>query len=203
MLRRRFRPLLALGALAAMFTVAADIADARGRVSIGSRGTRTHSAPPATTTAPAARPVESSTMQPGASAAPRPASPAVSTQARAPVQVSPVIVAPVRSGQQQQQPQQAANAQALPAANPPGFTGGFLGAGLFGLVLGAGLTGGLGGLASFLGLAFQIGILAAIGWALMGLMQGRGQTATEPPARGLQRPTDSRSTFGLRNAAPR
>ena len=56
MFRNRFRFSLALGALAAAFVmIAADIADARSRVSGGSRGTRTHTAPPPTTTAPTAR----------------------------------------------------------------------------------------------------------------------------------------------------
>ena len=86
-----------------------------------------------------------------------------------------------------------------------GFTGGLLGAGLFGLVLGAGLTGGLGSLASFLGLALQIGIIAAIGWALLGLRQGRNQPAATVPLRDCRTraPPPSRSDFGLRNAAPR
>lgn len=173
MLRRRLRLSFALGALAAAFTmIAADIADARGRVSFGSRGSRTHTAPPATTTAPTARPIERSATQP--------ASPAVNAAPRPAPQAAPAAAATSR----------------------PGFTGGLLGAGLFGLVLGAGLTGGLGSLASFLGLALQIGIIAAIGWALLGLLPGRNQSATEIPVRGLQRP-HTRSTFGLRNAEPR
>jgi predicted lipid-binding transport protein (Tim44 family) len=168
MLRRRFRLSLMLGAFAAVLTmIAADVADARGRISFGSRGTRTHSAPPATTTAPTARPIERST-NPAANAAVRPA------------------------------PQ---GAPAAGATNRPGFTGGLLGAGLFGLVLGAGLTGGLGSLASFLGLALQIGIIAGVGWALLGLWQGRNRSTTEIPAR--DQLTRSRSSFGLRNAGPR
>jgi predicted lipid-binding transport protein (Tim44 family) len=175
----RLRLALVLGAFAAVLTmIAADVADARGRISIGSRGSRTQSAPPATTTAPTARPIERSTTQPTnptAKAAPR-ATPAV-------------VVVPMPP--------------AAPAANAnrPGFTGGLLGAGLFGLLLGAGLTGGLGGTASFLGLALQIGIIAAVGWALLGLLQRRDQV----PVRDLQpqRPPRNRSDFGLRNAAPR
>ena len=97
--------------------------------------------------------------------------------------------------------------QVAPAAsaNRPGFAGGLLGAGLFGLVLGAGLTGGLGSLASFLGLALQIGIIAAVVWALLGLLQGRNQPAATVPLRDLPnpRPSAQPGSFGRRNAAPR
>jgi predicted lipid-binding transport protein (Tim44 family) len=154
MFHNRFRFTLALGALAAaFFMIAADVADARSRVSGGSRGTRTYSAPPATTTAPTARPMERTMTQPsnpGANVAARPGVPATS-----------------------------------PAAglmSRPGFMGGMfaglLGAGLIGLLLGGGLTGGLGGLASFLGLALQVGIIALIGWLLFNWWQRRNQPAT-------------------------
>ncbi len=176
MLRRRFHLPLVLGAFVAVLTmIAADVADARGRISFGSRGARTYSAPPATTTAPTARPIERSVTQPtkpAANAAVRPAPQA----------------APAASG-----------------TNSPGFTGGLLGAGLFGLVLGAGLTGGLGSLASFLGLALQLGIVATIGWLLFALLQARNARAATVPLRDL--PNRSRSSqpgsFGRRTAAPR
>src|SRR5262245_22260937 len=81
MFRSHFRLSLALGAFAAaLVTIAADVAEARGRISIGSRGTRTYSAPPATTTAPTARPLERTVTQPtnpAVKAAPRPAVPVV------------------------------------------------------------------------------------------------------------------------------
>ena len=176
MFRSRFRLPFVLGAFAAVFTmIAADVADARGRISFGSRGTRTTTAPPATTTAPTARPIERSATQPA----------------------NPAVNAPVRLA-----------AQAAPAAsaNPPGFAGGLLGAGLFGLVLGAGLTGGLGSLSSFLGLALQIGIVATIGWLLLALWQGRNQSPATAPLRDLPNPRPSPQPgqgFGRRNAAPR
>jgi hypothetical protein len=191
----RLRLALVLGAFAAVLTmIAADVADARGRISIGSRGSRTQSAPPATTTAPTARPIERSTTQP------------TNPTAKAAPRATPAVVVVPRPAQQQQQ-QATATPQPMPPAAPaananrPGFTGGLLGAGLFGLLLGAGLTGGLGGTASFLGLALQIGIIAAVGWALLGLLQRRDQV----PVRDLQpqRPPRNRSDFGLRNAAPR
>ncbi|MFZ1106310.1 MAG: hypothetical protein WAN86_26185, partial [Hyphomicrobiaceae bacterium] len=55
-------------ALAAMLTFTIDVADARGGGggSFGSRGSRTYTAPPSTTTAPAVKPVERSITQPGA-----------------------------------------------------------------------------------------------------------------------------------------
>ena len=149
MLPSRFRLTLVLGAFATVLTmIAADVADARGRMSFGSRGTRTHSAPPATTTAPTARPMERETTQP--------ANPAVNAAPRPMPRVTPVVTVPLGQTNQKQS----------------GFMGGLFGAGLFGLVLGAGLTGGLGSLASFLGLALQLGIIAAIAWALLGLWQG-------------------------------
>jgi predicted lipid-binding transport protein (Tim44 family) len=178
MLRTRFRLLLVLGAFAAVLTmIAVDVADARGRISFGSRGARTYSAPPATTTAPTARPIERSVTQP-TNPAPAPGA----------------AVRPVP--------------QAAPAAsgtNRPGFTGGLLGAGLFGLVLGAGLTGGLGGLASFLGLALQIGIIATIGWLLVALLQARNPHVATVPLRDSPnpRPSSQPGGFGRRNAAPR
>jgi predicted lipid-binding transport protein (Tim44 family) len=172
MSRRRFRPLVACSAFTILLAmVAVDVADARGRISIGSRGTRTHTAPPATTTAPAARPIERTTTQP--------ANPSATVGAR-----------------------QVTNPPVSSSAPRPGFTGGLLGAGLFGLVLGRGLTGDLGSLASFLGLALQVAILATIGWLVLGMLQGRGSAPA--PARPAQPQTSApRSEFGRRSIAPR
>jgi predicted lipid-binding transport protein (Tim44 family) len=153
MFHTRFRIALALGALAAAFVmIAADVADARSRVSGGSRGTRTHSAPPTTTTAPTARPMERTMTQP--------TTPSTNFAGRPGLQNSP----------------------AAGLMSRPGFMGGLfaglLGAGLIGLLLGGGLTGGLGGLASFLGLALQVGIVVLIGWLLFRWWQSRQQPAT-------------------------
>jgi predicted lipid-binding transport protein (Tim44 family) len=176
MFRKRFRVLLAIGPLAAMLVmVAVDVADARGRISFGSRGTRTHTAPPATIIVPTVRPIERTVTQP--------TNPAANAAAR-------------------QAPQ---NTAAAGSTSRPGFAGGLLGAGLFGLVLGAGLTGGLGGLASFLGLALQIGIIATIGWLLLALLQGRSQPAAPAPRdlSGPRPSSEPRAGFGRRNAVPR
>lgn len=152
----RFRPLLALCAMAAMLALAVADADARpGRGgSVGSRGSQTYSAPPSTATSPGARPIERSMTQPGqpgGSVAQRPAtSPGGSF------------------------------------FNRPGFMGGgflggmfagFLGAGLLGMLFGHGFGGGLGGFASMLGLMLQIGIIAIVGYLLWTWWQRRSQPA--------------------------
>src|SRR5882757_10190854 len=153
MTRFRFRPLLALCALAATLALAATDADARaGRGgSFGSRGSQTFSAPPSTATSPTARPLERTMTQPGQPGAARPsASPSGSF------------------------------------FNRPGFMGGgflggmfagFLGAGLLGMLFGHGLTGGLGGAGSMIGLLLQIGIIAVVAYLLWTWWQRRSQPA--------------------------
>src|SRR5437588_8770416 len=129
MLSLRFRSLLAVCAVATALALVVSDAQARaGRGgSFGSRGSQTFSAPPATTTSPSTRPIERSMTQP---AQPRTTAPRPST--------SPL------GG----------------FFGRPGFLGGlfagFLGAGLLGMLFGHGLFGGLGGLASMLGLLLQI-----------------------------------------------
>jgi predicted lipid-binding transport protein (Tim44 family) len=156
MLRFRFRPLLALCAMAAAFVLIAADADARaGRGgSFGSRGSQTFSAPPSTATSPAARPIERTMTQPG-----QPGSSAARPSAASP---------------------------AGSFFNRPGFMGGgflggmfagFLGAGLLGMLFGHGLTGGLGGGASMLGLLLQIGLVAIVGYLLWTWWQRRNQPA--------------------------
>jgi predicted lipid-binding transport protein (Tim44 family) len=146
----RFRPLFAvLAILGALAFVVAD-ADARGGKggSIGSRGSRTYSAPAPTATAPnAARPVERSMTQPGATAT------AGRTSAA--------------------QPGGLFNRPGLMG----GLIAGFLGAGLLGLLFGNGLFGGLGGLASVFGLLLQIGLVVIVGRLLWNLWQRRQQPA--------------------------
>jgi predicted lipid-binding transport protein (Tim44 family) len=156
MTRFRFRPLLALCAMAAMLAFAVSDADARaGRGgSVGSRGSQTFSAPPSTATSQGARPIERSMTQPGQP-----------------------------GGSFAQRP---ATSPGGSFFNRPGFMGGgflggmfagFLGAGLFGMLFGHGLTGGLGGGASMLGLLLQIGIIAIIGYLLWTWWQRRSQPA--------------------------
>ena len=130
----RFRTLVQLAAVAATLAFVAAEADAAPKFNAGSRGSRTFIAPPPTTTAPnTARPIERSMTQPG---------------------------------------QPGASSAARPAGPPGGFfnrpgllggfAAGFLGAGLFGMLFGYGFLGGLGGIASFLGLLLQIGIVVFV-----------------------------------------
>jgi predicted lipid-binding transport protein (Tim44 family) len=150
----RFRPLLALCAIAATLLLTLGDADARaGRgFSFGSRGSQTFSAPPSTATSPSARPIERSMTQPGQAGtnAARPASPGGSF------------------------------------FNRPGFLGGgflggmfagFLGAGLLGMLFGHGLTGGLGGFASILGLILQVALVVIVARLIWSWWQRRNQPA--------------------------
>jgi predicted lipid-binding transport protein (Tim44 family) len=156
MTRFRFRPLLALCAVAAMLTLAVSDADARaGRGgSVGSRGGQTFSAPPSTATSQGARPIERSMTQPGQ---------------------------PGGSFAQRSAPSSGGSFFNRPGFMGGGFLGGmfagFLGAGLLGMLFGHGLTGGLGGAASMLGLMLQIGIIAIVGYLLWTWWQRRNQPA--------------------------
>ena len=96
---------------------------------MGSRGSRTFSAPPATNTAPGgAAPMQRSITQP------TPSSPSIGGQA------------PI---------QQPAAAPSFGRSLLGGLAGGFLGAGLFGMLSGHGFMGGMGGFMSLIGLVVQ------------------------------------------------
>jgi predicted lipid-binding transport protein (Tim44 family) len=172
MLRFRLRPLLALCAVAATLALVVSSADARPRSSFGSRGSQTYSAPPSTATAPTAKPMERSMTQPG-----QPGSAVAQRPATAP--------------------------NAAPTGGlfgRPGFMGGlfagFLGAGLLGMMFGHGLTGGLGGFASMLGLMLQIGIVVIIAYLLWTWWQRRSQPAlASGPAMRDMTPGDQRPSF--------
>src|SRR5437660_1325338 len=122
--------------LAVPLALAASSADARvgGGFSSGSRGGRTFSAPPSTSTAPgSAQPFNRTFGQPG----------------------SPGIGAP-------------GSAAGGGFFNRPGrgllggLAAGFLGAGLFGMLFGGGMFGGLGGLSSIFGLLLQVGLIVIV-----------------------------------------
>jgi predicted lipid-binding transport protein (Tim44 family) len=171
----RFRPLLALCAIAATLALTAVDADARSRISAGSRGTRTFSAPPPTATAPnAARPMERTMTQPG----------------------QPGNVGAART------PQTAPTGGFF---NRPGFFGGlfagFLGAGLLGMLFGGGFMGGLGGIASFLGLLLQVGLVVMVGMLAWRWWQRRNQPAHAyagygPAMRDISPASPSRTALG-------
>jgi predicted lipid-binding transport protein (Tim44 family) len=158
----RLRPLLALVALALVLSLtavtAADARMSRG-FSFGSRGSRTYSAPPPTATAPGtASPIQRSITQPSAPAVPR----------------------PYASG---------GGFFGRPGFFGGGFLGGlaagFLGAGLLGLLFGHGLTGGLGGFASLIGLLLQVGLVVIVARLIFNWWQRRNAPAFAGPPSGL------------------
>jgi predicted lipid-binding transport protein (Tim44 family) len=149
MFRFGFRALIAMLAVASTLVVMAAPADARigGGFSSGSRGSRSFAPPPATSTAPSASPFQRSTAQPGRPGFGRPAGGMFGGRGF------------------------------FGGGLFGGLAAGFLGAGLFGLLFGHGLFGGLGGIFSFLGLIFQIGLIAFIAMALWRYFQRRNQLA--------------------------
>ena len=153
-----FRPLLAALAVAAVFTMVIADADARPRSSMGSRGSKTYSAPPPTATAPnAAAPINRSMTQPGPGMA--------QTAARPPAS----------------QPGGLFNRPGLLG----GLAAGLLGAGLIGMLMGNGFLGGLAGLASVFGLLLQVALIAGIGFLLFRWWQRRSQP--QPSYAGMPR----------------
>jgi|SRR5665213_1252265 len=132
--RRVFQSIAIVLSLALPLISAAPPADARigGGFSSGSRGTRSFSAPPSTSTAPgAAQPLNRTFSQPG--------SPGVGTATAGGGFFN-------RSG----------------GGMLRGLAAGFLGAGLFGMLFGGGLFGGVGGLSSLFGLIIQIGLIVFV-----------------------------------------
>src|SRR5271154_4198921 len=115
--------------------LAVSAADARvgGGFSSGSRGSRTFSAPPSTSTAPgAAQPFNRTFAQPG----------------------SPGLGAPAAGGGFFNRPGMGMLG---------GLAAGFLGAGLLGMLFGGGMFGGIGGFSSIIGLILQIGFVGLLG----------------------------------------
>ena len=150
-MRHPVRALFAVLAVAVTLGWVVGEADARigGGSSSGSRGSRTFAAPPATRTAP-------TTTQPMQRTLTQPAQPGAAGAAR-----------PAAAGGSW--------------FNRPGLLGGlaagFLGAGLFGLLFGHGMFGGLGGLASMLGLIVQVGLIAIVAMLIWRWFQRRNQPA--------------------------
>jgi predicted lipid-binding transport protein (Tim44 family) len=150
MLRMAFRGLATIAVVVAALAFLGSGADARigNGLSLGSRGSRTFSAPPPTATAPSGSPFQRTVTQPNFNTAPRPG-----------------FGGPSTGG----------------FFNRPGLLGGlaagFLGAGLFGLLFGHGFLGGVGGFLSFIGLIFQLGLVALIAMFLWRYFQRRSQPA--------------------------
>jgi predicted lipid-binding transport protein (Tim44 family) len=140
--------------LALPLMLAISAADARvgGGSSSGSRGGKTFSAPPSTSTAPnAAQPMNRTMTQPG----------------------SPGMGAPAAAG--------AAKGGFFNRPGMGmlgGLAAGFLGAGLLGMLFGGGMFGGLGGLSSIIGLILQIGLIIIVVRLAMKWWQRRNATAS-------------------------
>src|SRR5436309_5077485 len=136
--------------LALPVVVAISSADARvgGGMSSGSRGGRTFSAPPSTSTAPGtAQPFNRTYTQPG----------------------SPGMGAPAPAGGG------FFNRPGMGMLG--GLRAGFLGAGLLGMLFGGGMFGGVGGLSSIFGLILQIGLIILVVRLAMNWWQRRNATA--------------------------
>jgi predicted lipid-binding transport protein (Tim44 family) len=78
-----------------------------------------------------------------------------------------------------------------------GLAAGFLGAGLFGMLFGHGLIGGLGGLSSLLGLILQIGLIVLVVRLAMSWWQRRNAPAYAGPTPGPGAQVNPRSGFGF------
>ena len=136
--------------LALPLMLAISAADARvgGGMSSGSRGARTFSAPPSTSTAPStAQPFNRTFTQPG----------------------SPGVGAPAAGGGFFNRPGMGMLG---------GLAAGFLGAGLLGMLFGGGMFGGLGGLSSIFGLILQIGLIIIVVRLAMSWWQRRHAPAS-------------------------
>src|SRR4051794_29535385 len=131
------RAIAVVVSLAVPLAMAISAADARvgGGSSSGSRGSRTFSAPPSTTTAPGtAQPMNRTFTQPG--------SPGMGTAGAAGGAAKGGFF----------------NRPGLLG----GLAAGFLGAGLLGMLFGGGMFSGLGGLSSIFGLILQIGLILIV-----------------------------------------
>jgi predicted lipid-binding transport protein (Tim44 family) len=177
------RPSFVLTAIAAAaLALAPVLADARpgGGTSSGSRGSRTYSAPPSTSTSPG--------------------------QAR---QMDRTATEPTRGGVASQQAQRPPIGQPNPAGGffsrspfMAGLMGGLIGVGLGGLLFGHGLFGGFTGMASFLGLLLQIALIGGLVWLVVGFLRRRS-SAGRPALAGVPNGAMARQAPGAPDYAPR
>ncbi len=178
------RALAVVLSVALPLAISIEAADARvgGGSSSGSRGSRTYSAPPSTTTAPGtAQPMNRTFTQPG----------------------NPGMGAPAAG---------AANKGGFFNRPGMGMLGGlaagFLGAGLLGMLFGGGLFSGLGGLSSIIGLLLQIALIVIVVRLAMSWWQRRHTPASAyagAPAEGQGAQTSFRSGlsgFGIGSSQP-
>lgn len=162
--------------VAVPLAISIEAADARvgGGGSSGSRGSRTFSAPPSTTTAPGtAQPMNRTFTQPG--------TPGMGT---------PAAGAANKGG--------FFNRPGMGMLG--GLAAGFLGAGLLGMLFGGGLFSGLGGLSSIIGLLLQIALIVIVVRLAMSWWQRRHTPASAyagGPAEGPGAQTSFRSGMGF------
>jgi predicted lipid-binding transport protein (Tim44 family) len=139
-------------AVPVMFAVSAADARVGGGGSSGSRGGRTFSAPPSTSTAPnAAQPFNRTMTQPGS------------------LGMGTAAAGGAAKGGFFNRPGMGMLG---------GLAAGFLGAGLLGMLFGGGMFGGLGGLSSIFGLILQIGLIIIVVKLAMNWWQRRNATAS-------------------------
>ena len=151
--RSVFKTIAVVLALALPTALTISSADARagGGFSSGSRGSRTHAAPPSTTTAPGSTSQFNRTYtQPGAG-------------------MNSAAAAPARGGM-----------FGRAGGFMGGLAAGFLGAGLLGMLFGGGLFGGLGSLSSILGLIIQIALVVLVVRLAMSWWQRRHAQQQQP-----------------------
>lgn len=180
---RKFRlSTTALALLCAVSLGALGTADARpgGGSSIGSRGSHTWSAPPRTSITPGwARPMDQS-------ATPR-TPPGYGSPGYASPRPMPGFGAP-------------AYRPSYPVRHPfmSGFAGGFLGAGLFGLLSGHGFMGGMTGGTSFFGFLLQVLIIGGLIAFVLRMFGNRGQRSPT----GMPSSADAPPFSGAGGSAP-
>jgi predicted lipid-binding transport protein (Tim44 family) len=171
------RAIAVVMSLAVPLVITVSSADARvgGGSGSGSRGSRTYSAPPSTSTAPGtAQPFNRTYTQPG--------NPSVGTPATAGGGLF--------------------NRPGMGRGLLGGLAAGFLGAGLFGMLFGGGLFSGLGGFSSIIGLLLQIGLIVLVVRLAMSWWQRRNTPAAayaggSPSTPGPQPSFRSGLGFGL------
>src|ERR1700675_1947876 len=147
----RARPVVSSPAVPLVIAISSADARVGGGFGSGSRGSRTFSAPPSTTTAPGtAQPLNRTFTQPG--------SPGVGAAAA------------TTGG--------FFNRGGMGRGRLGGLAAGFLGAGLLGMLFGGGMFSGLGGLSSIFGLILQIGLIIIVVRLAMSWWQRRHTPAS-------------------------
>lgn len=148
-LARRGRVVAVLAGALLLVPVLAEARPGGGKGGFGSRGTRTYSAPPSTSTAPSgAQPFQRSATPSPAQAAPAAAGTAAAAQAVRPSMARNLMM---------------------------GLGAGLLGAGLFGMLSGAGFFSGLASLAGIFGFLLQLALIGGVIWLALRYFRRRSE----------------------------